>query len=258
MGATVTVNGRTVVHKDSEGKAVSVPDFCKTPSPPVPVPYVNLAKSEDTADGSVTVRVDGNPIMLKGSKFSTSTGDEAGSLKGVASNTIKGIAKFTNYSFNVKVEGKNVARLGDSMTGNGNGPNTVTVAEMQKALGVSCVDLTDAELRMLCSELCSALQYEKMRKGINGDRRIFTKRVMQRLEPMRAKINMRLEQYCPVAGGKRCFPDVTLMTSKGKARQVVDFKFPGDRARKNQVRRWKQVAPATEPVLLNKKVCECE
>jgi len=135
MGATIIVNGRTVVHKDSGGKAPSVPDFCKTPTPPgppVPIPYVNIAQSTDTADGSKKVKMDGNPIMLKTSKFSTSKGDEAGTAKGVASSTTSGIAKFVNYSFDVKVEGKNVPRLGDPMTNNGNGPNSFASKIVQK------------------------------------------------------------------------------------------------------------------------------
>ena len=50
--------------------------------------------------------MDGNPIMLKTSNFSTSTGDEAGTAGGgVVSNTTKGKAEFINFSFDVKVEG---------------------------------------------------------------------------------------------------------------------------------------------------------
>jgi len=259
MGATIIVNGRTVVHKDSGGKAPSVPDFCKTPTPPgppVPIPYVNVAQSSDTADGSKKVKMDGNPIMLKTSKFSTSKGDEAGTAKGVASSTTSGIAKFANYSFDVKVESMNVPRLGDPMTNNGNGPNTVTVKELQKTMGVTNLDITDEELRTLCVEFCSASKYEKMKKQIAGGRRGFTRRVMQRLESLRAKINMRLEQYCPLPGGFRCFPDILLMTAGGLPRQVVDFKFPGDRVRRGQMKRWKQVAP-TRPIILNEKTCEC-
>jgi hypothetical protein len=47
-----------------------------------------------------------------------STGDEAGSLLGVASNKIKGKAEFVNYSFDVKFEGKGVARALDPMLHN--------------------------------------------------------------------------------------------------------------------------------------------
>src|SRR5512147_1407511 len=115
MPVTVGVNELSVVHKGSSGITTSFPDVCKTPSPagPIPIPYPNIAMSSNTADGSKKVTVDGNPIMLKDSNFSTSTGDEAGSVGGVASNTIKGKAEFVNYSFDVKVEGKNVPRLGD-------------------------------------------------------------------------------------------------------------------------------------------------
>jgi hypothetical protein len=48
-----------------------------------------------------------------------SSGDEAGSAGGgVVSNKIKGKAEFVNYSFDVKVEGKGVARAMDLMLHN--------------------------------------------------------------------------------------------------------------------------------------------
>ena len=129
MPATTNVNDRTVVHASSSGIATGFPDVCKTPAPPappIPIPYPNIAQSSDTAKGSSTVKIDGNPIMLEGSNFSTSTGDEAGSIGGVASNTTKGKAEFVNYSFDVKVEGKSVCRLGDMMLQNkASSPNGV-------------------------------------------------------------------------------------------------------------------------------------
>ncbi len=121
MGATVGVNKLSVVHKDSGGVTIAFPDVCKTPSPagPIPIPYPNIAKSSDTAQGSKSVKMDGNPICLKDSNFSMSTGDEAGSAGGgVASNKIKGKAEFVNFSFDVKVEGKNVPRALDLMLHN--------------------------------------------------------------------------------------------------------------------------------------------
>jgi hypothetical protein len=93
--------------------------------------------SSDTADGSSTVKMDGNPIMLKGSNFKTSTGDEAGSAGGVVSSCTKGKAEFTNYSFDVKADGKNVPRLGDLMLQNkGSSPNTPPFPEVQAPLVV--------------------------------------------------------------------------------------------------------------------------
>ena len=140
MPATLNVNNLTVVHKDSSGMVMGFPDVCKTPSPagPIPIPYPNIAQSSDTAQGTTTVKVDGNPIMVKGSVFSTSTGDEAGSAGGgVASNTTKGKAEFVLYSFDVKADGKNVCRLTDIMLLNKlSSPNTPPFPEVQPPLVV--------------------------------------------------------------------------------------------------------------------------
>lgn len=137
MAASMNVNSRTVIHKSSNGFAINFPDVCKTPSPggPVPIPYPNIAKSSDGAKGSKNVKVDGNPVMLKDSNFSMSTGDEAGTAGGgVASSCTKGKAEFVNYSFDVKIEGKNVPRLGDMMINNKK--NTPPIPEIQPPLVV--------------------------------------------------------------------------------------------------------------------------
>ncbi len=118
MANTVGVNKMSVVTKDSNGVTIIFPDVCKTPSPggPIPLPYPNIAKSSNTAKGSTSVKVEGNPLCVKDSNFETSTGDEAGSAGGgVVSGKTKGKAEFVNYSFDVKVEGKNVARAFDLM-----------------------------------------------------------------------------------------------------------------------------------------------
>jgi hypothetical protein len=121
MGVTVGVNMMSVVHKDSGGVSPSFPDVCKTPSPggPIPIPYPNIAQSSDTAKGTKKVTCDGNPVCIADSNFSTSTGDEAGTAGGgVVSNKTKGKAEFVNYSFDVKFEGKGVARAMDLMLHN--------------------------------------------------------------------------------------------------------------------------------------------
>lgn len=144
MPATVSVNKLTVVHKSSDGLVSFLPDPCLTPAPPappVPIPYPNIAMSQDTDKGSKTVKVDGNPIMLQDSEFSKSTGDEAGSVGGVASGVTKGKAKFVNYSFDVMVDGKNVPRMGDMMLGNQSAaPNTPPMPEVQPPSIVIAVD----------------------------------------------------------------------------------------------------------------------
>jgi hypothetical protein len=120
MPVTVGVNNRSVVHRSSNGVTIAFPDVCKTPTPagPVPIPYPNIAMSADTAKGSKRVKCNGQSICLKGSNFRISTGDEPGSAGGVASSKTKGKAEFINYSFDVKAEGKNVARAFDLMLHN--------------------------------------------------------------------------------------------------------------------------------------------
>ena len=84
----------------------------------MPIPYPNIAKSSDTDKGTKKVKIDGNPVCVKDSNFKTSTGDEAGTVKGVASSKTKGKAEYVNYSMDVKFEGKNVPRAMDIMLHN--------------------------------------------------------------------------------------------------------------------------------------------
>jgi hypothetical protein len=112
----------SVVHASSNGVTIAFPDVCKTPAPPapapLPIPYPNIAKSSDTMQGAKKVTCDGNPPCVKDSNFMISTGDEPGSLLGIASSKIKGKAEFINFSFDVQFEGKNVPRALDMMLHN--------------------------------------------------------------------------------------------------------------------------------------------
>jgi uncharacterized protein DUF4150 len=118
MPATVHVNFRGVVHKGSGGMNTTFPDVCKTPAPPappVPIPYPNIGQSSDTSQGPSTVTTDGKMPMVKGAKYSRSSGDEAGTLGGVVSSVNMSECEFMMYSFDVKFEGKNVCRMGDPL-----------------------------------------------------------------------------------------------------------------------------------------------
>ena len=118
---TVGVNKLSIVNEDSSGVTIAFPDFCKPPAPPappLPIPYPNIAQSTDTAKGTKKVKAEGKPICVSDSNFSTSTGDEAGTLGGIISNKTKGKAEFVNYSFDVQFEGKNVPRSFDLMLHN--------------------------------------------------------------------------------------------------------------------------------------------
>jgi len=111
-------NKRGIAHAGSNGQSIVFPDVCKTPSPggPIPIPYPNVGRSADASGGPKSVKVEGNMPMVKGATYSTTSGDEAGTAGGgVMSSSTKGACEFMMYSFDVKIEGKNVCRLGDPL-----------------------------------------------------------------------------------------------------------------------------------------------
>jgi hypothetical protein len=117
MAQTTFANGRGIVHKQSGGLSMVFPDVCLTPAGPavVPIPYPNIGKAADTSKGTKTVKTDGQMAMVKGAEYSTSAGDEAGTNKGVMSGSNMGACEFMMYSFDIKLEGNNVCRLGDPL-----------------------------------------------------------------------------------------------------------------------------------------------
>lgn len=117
MAQTTFANTRGIAHKGSGGSSTVFPDVCltKVGKPIVPIPYPNTGKASDTVKGPKSVTTDGKMPMVKGAKYSKSTGDEPGTKKGVASGTITEECEFMMYSFDVKFEGKNVCRLGDPL-----------------------------------------------------------------------------------------------------------------------------------------------
>jgi hypothetical protein len=134
MAATVTVNGRTVVHKKSEGTSIAFPDICLTRCGPSesPIPYPNVVTASDLVNGAVTVKADGQHLAHELSFMDKSTGNEAGDQNGIASGTIAGKAEFISFSFDVTVEGKCLVRAMDQMIHNGK--NTLPTPLMQPAV----------------------------------------------------------------------------------------------------------------------------
>jgi hypothetical protein len=144
MGSTVYANSNSICCKDGDGKIIaSFPDVCLSPptppAGPIPIPYPVSSFSSDTENGSTTVKVAGQPIMLKDkSYFSKCTGDEAATKTlgmGVMSHNITGKVYFAAWSMDVKVEGLNVDRHLDLTTSNHMSPNpnaAVPLPEMEK------------------------------------------------------------------------------------------------------------------------------
>jgi Toxin PAAR-like domain len=127
MANEVYANGMEIACKAAAGKSVAAfPDTCLSPpSPPagpVPIPYPNTAYASDTTNGSTTVMISGQEVMLKDqSTFKKSTGDEAATKSlgmGVVTHALQGEASFIAWSMDVKVEGQNVDRHLDPMLHN--------------------------------------------------------------------------------------------------------------------------------------------
>jgi len=114
---------------------MAFPDVCKTPAPPapfVPVPYPNIAMTNQANPGTCTkkVKIQNQPAMQKGSEIPMSSGDEAGSIGGMISSQIKGPCKFKRASGKVKFEGKAAVYV-TCMTGqNGSNANMPAGAQI--------------------------------------------------------------------------------------------------------------------------------
>ena len=118
MAQTTFVNSRGIAQKGSGGMSTVFPDVCKTPAPPappIPIPYPNIGQSSDTSGGPTSVTTDGQMPMVKGAKYSRSSGDEAGTIGGIMSGVNMSECEFMMYSFDVKFEGNNVCRMGDPL-----------------------------------------------------------------------------------------------------------------------------------------------
>jgi len=128
VGNEVFANGNEIACKGGDGKVIAAfPDVCMSPpSPPagpIPIPYPNTSFSKDTKNGSKTVKIDGNEIMLKDKSFykTSPLGNEAATRSfgaSVVSHVITGKTYFVAWSMDVKVEGLNVDRHIDLTTSN--------------------------------------------------------------------------------------------------------------------------------------------
>jgi hypothetical protein len=91
---------------------------------------VNVARDGDLAQGSKSVNIEGNPVALKDSNLSTSSGDEPGTAGGgLVSSKTKGKMTWGSASIDVKIEGKGVVRFMEPTQHNGNTFNTAFIQQ---------------------------------------------------------------------------------------------------------------------------------
>lgn len=121
------------------GNCAAFPDVCKVPAPPappIPTPFPNMAQCSDASGGTCTqkIKILNKPVLHSGSEISRSSGDEAGTLKGMVSSVNMDKAKYSSSVSKLKVEGnpivthlKNTGQNGS----NANAPPGVQVAPSQ-------------------------------------------------------------------------------------------------------------------------------
>lgn len=128
MTNSVYANGREISCRSGSGKVIAAfPDVCFTPpqtpvTPPgVPIPYPITSLSSDTTEGSRSVIINDNEIMLRNiSCYKKCSGDEAGCApkKGLVTSSNTSKTYFRAWSMDVKIEGENVVRHLDLTTSN--------------------------------------------------------------------------------------------------------------------------------------------
>ena len=152
MAVTVGVNGMSVVHVGSGGVSIAPLNFCKFQAGPAVAvaPFPNSAQSKDLVKGTRKVKCDAQSVAIDGSAFDPSKGDDAGRLGGVASGKNKGKAEFVNFSFDVKFEGKPVARAMDPMLHNDK--NTPPVPVLQGPLLVTLAPIDEKRVCVICDK----------------------------------------------------------------------------------------------------------
>lgn len=119
MPSTVSANGLTLVHEQSNGQLITT-DVCNTTvgNSVIPIPYVNVAESADAAATASTVYVEGCPVCVETSRLEISRGDEGGDQGGLLCGVREAEATFLAGSPDVFVEGVPVVRAFEQMVSN--------------------------------------------------------------------------------------------------------------------------------------------
>jgi|EndMetStandDraft_4_1072995.scaffolds.fasta_scaffold05758_3 hypothetical protein len=233
MPVTVKVNGtvNSLVHKGSNHVSMAtIPDVCKTPSPggPVPIPYPNISQSATLDKGTSTVKADGGMmIAIKGSEFSLSNGDEAGTIGGVKSSTFIKESTWILYSFDVKMEGQGACRLSDKKFQNHeNTADLMGTAGAPVPIGTAALELELQKIADCCNKAVDCFQAKKGNK-----KRKCTSRGTHKHTCCSEALGRR--NYANVASEKQhnlkpaCRPDVRVPAT-GKVSKLYDFKFNCD------------------------------
>lgn len=101
-------------------------DVCKIPAPPAPfapAPFPNMVQCAAASGASTKVKFCNSPALTKSSNFSSSQGDEAGTLKGMVAPFNMSKVEYKMASSKVKCQGKPVVTVTKMTAHNGASPN---------------------------------------------------------------------------------------------------------------------------------------
>lgn len=102
-------------------------DVCKIPAPPAPfapAPFPNMVQCAAASGQSTKVKFSGSAALTKSSNWSSSQGDEAGTLKGLVSPFNMSKVQYKTASSKVKAQGKPVVTVTKLTAHNGASPNS--------------------------------------------------------------------------------------------------------------------------------------
>ena len=101
-------------------------DVCKIPAPPAPfapAPFPNMVQCAAASGQSTKVKFSSSAALTKSSSWSSSQGDEAGTLKGLVAPFNMSKVQFKMASSKVKCQGKPVVMVTKMTSHNGASPN---------------------------------------------------------------------------------------------------------------------------------------
>ncbi len=266
MAPTVRVNGLTLAHRGTGGYVRStLPDVCLTPagSGMAPIPYTNTSFITTLTKGTHSVRADGgNMIANKGSEQASSVGDEPGTGGGVISGVNKDRATWLSWSPDVFMEGKPACRLTDKMLLNRG--NTVSIGghwdpkiKGDKTLEDLCMVACECELkypgdntgqRDKCfqqgiRDIGYNGNYPTPETMMNGFLTNVTYVLVNGVYEMRTSgTQTTMPSSNPYSPKGSIRPDVPVREN-GETTRIVEVKFGGDTASRNQTEQYPKVAP---------------
>jgi archaellum component FlaG (FlaF/FlaG flagellin family) len=104
------------------------PNVCKTPAAPspIPIPYPSIGQCSGASGDSCTskVKILNKAVLHKSSEISSTNGDQAGTLKGMVSQTTSDKATYKTSSGKVLVEGNEIVTHLKMVAQNGSNANS--------------------------------------------------------------------------------------------------------------------------------------